>query len=200
MLIGVLLAAPPGAKAAAGSPEVWLSGVPPFVREQTFHESDSDYMDLFKPDAPWSKSAQVVGVFMVNGALVMHQSDDELKAVFSDLRRRNIALAIEMGLLSAKDSKGQQVCGVGVEGFAAPDNATVVADRIQKAGGVLAYVAMDESLWYAHQARERDPQRQFRCGARTPFSFDLRAIAGSKKRKSKPKQIWIAPGHSRRHA
>ena len=87
-------------------PEVWLSGVPPFVREQMFHESDSDYMDLFKPDAPWSKSAQVVKVFMINGGLVMHQSDEELKAVFSDLKRRNIALAIEMGLLSGKDSKG----------------------------------------------------------------------------------------------
>ena len=134
-----------------GSPsEVWLSGVPPFVRQQTFQESDSDYMDLFKPDAPWSKSAQTVRVFMINGALVMHQSDQELKAVFSDLKRRNIALAIEMGLLSGKDSTGQQACGVSVEGFAAPDNAKVVANRIQKAGGVLAYVAMDEPLWYAH--------------------------------------------------
>src|ERR1700721_2348161 len=88
------LTATPCASSAAGSAEVWLSGVPPFVRQQTFHESDSDYMDLFKPDAAWSKSAQVVRVFMINGALVMHQSDEELKAVFSDLRRRNIALAI----------------------------------------------------------------------------------------------------------
>jgi len=150
IVIGVWLAATPSTSSAAGSKEVWLSGVPPFVREQMFHESDSDYMDLFKPDAPWSKSARAVRVFMINGGLVMHQSDEELKAVFSDLKRRNIALAIEMGLLSGKDSAGQQACGVGVEGFAAPDNAKVVANRIQKAGGVLAYVAMDEPLWYAH--------------------------------------------------
>jgi hypothetical protein len=150
IVTGLLLASTPLTSSAASSPEVWLSGVPPFVRQQTFQESDSDYMDLFKPDAPWSKSAQTVRVFMINGALVMHQSDEELKAVFSDLKRRNIALGIEMGLLSGKDSTGQQVCGVGIEGFAAPDNAKVVANRIQKAGGELAYVAMDEPLWYAH--------------------------------------------------
>jgi hypothetical protein len=150
IVIGVWLTSTPGASLAAGSPDVWLSGVPPFVREKMFQESDSDYMDLFKPDAPWSKAAQTVKVFMINGGLVMHQSDAELKAVFSDLKRRNIALAIEMGLLSGKDSAGQQACGVAVEGFAAPDNAKVVANRLQKAGGVLAYVAMDEPLWYAH--------------------------------------------------
>jgi hypothetical protein len=150
ILIGVWLAATSAASPAAGSPEVWLSGVPPFVREKLFQEPDSDYMDLFKPDAPWSKAARTVKVFMINGGLVMHQSDEELQAVFADLKRRNIALAIEMGLLSGKDSAGRQACGVGVEGFAAPDNAKVVANRIQKAGGVLAYVAMDEPLWYAH--------------------------------------------------
>ena len=150
IVIGVWLVATSGTSSAAGSKEVWLSGVPPFVREKMFQESDSDYMDLFRPHAPWSKAAQTVKVFMINGGLVMHQSDEELKAVFSDLKRRNIALAIEMGLLSGKDSAGRQACGVGIEGFAAPDNAKVVADRIQKAGGVLAYVAMDEPLWYAH--------------------------------------------------
>ncbi len=136
--------------AVASSSDVWLSGVPPFVRQKMFQESDSDYMNLFKPDAPWPKSAHVVKVFMINGGLVMHQSDEELKAVFADLKRRQIALAIEMGLLSGKDSTGRQVCGVGIEGFAAPDNAKVIANRIQKAGGELAYVAMDEPLWYAH--------------------------------------------------
>jgi hypothetical protein len=135
---------------AAGSPEVWLSGVPPFVRQRLFQESDSDYMSLFKPDAAWSKSARTLKVFMINGGLVMHQSNEELKAVFADLKRRHIGLAIEMGLLSGKDSAGRQACGVGVEGFAAPDNAKVIAARIKNAGGDLAYVAMDEPLWYAH--------------------------------------------------
>jgi hypothetical protein len=139
-----------GVGAASGASEVWLSGVPPFVRQKMFQEADSDYLDLFKPDAPWSRSAQQVKVFLINGGLVMHSSDEELTAVFADLKRRRIALAIEMGLLSGKDSAGRQACGVGIEGFAAPDNAKVVANRIQRSGGELAYVAMDEPLWYAH--------------------------------------------------
>jgi hypothetical protein len=150
LLLCALPIALPGMSLAAGTAEIWLSGVPPFVRQKMFQESDSDYLDLFKPDARWSKSAQRVKVFMINGGLIMHQSDEELKAVFADLKRRRIALAIEMGLLSGKDSSGHQECGVGVEGFAAPDNAKVIANRIQKNGGELAYVAMDEPLWYGH--------------------------------------------------
>jgi hypothetical protein len=116
-----------------------------------FQESGSDYFELFKPDAAWVKSAQHVKVFMINGGVVMHESDDEVKALFADLKRRHIALGIEMGLLSGKGSDGkQQECGVGVEGFASPDNAKVVANRIQRNGGELAYVAMDEPLWYGH--------------------------------------------------
>jgi hypothetical protein len=71
IVIGVWLTSTPGTCSAAGSSEVWLSGVPPFVRENVFRESDSDYMDLFKPGAPWSKAAQTVRVFMINGGLVM---------------------------------------------------------------------------------------------------------------------------------
>ena len=138
-------------------PEIWLSGMSPFVRQKMFQESESDFFELFKPDAPWSKSAQQVKVFMINDGVIMHESDDEVKAMFADLKRRHIALAIEMGLLSGRSSDGkQQECGVNVEGFAAPANAQVIATRIQKNGGDLAYVAMDEPLWYAHHFSGRN--------------------------------------------
>ena len=146
----VSLAWPFGTSTAAATPQIWLSGVPPFVRQKVFQESESDYLELFKPDARWTKSATMVKVFMINGAVVMHQTDEEMQAIFADLKRRHITLAIEIGLLSGKDSTGAQVCGVGIEGFAAPDNAKVVANRIKKNGGELAFVAMDEPLWYAH--------------------------------------------------
>jgi hypothetical protein len=131
--------------------EIWLSGIPPGVRQKMFQESDSDYFELFKPDAAWSKSAQHVKVFMINGGLLLRQSDDEAKAVFADLKRRHIALAMEGGLLSGKGPDGKvQECGVGVEGFGAPDSTKVIANRIQRNGGELAYFAMDEPLWYGH--------------------------------------------------
>jgi len=144
------LTLPLGAGAETVTPEIWLSGVSPFVRQKMFQESRSDYLELFKPDAPWTKSATMIRVFMINGGVVMHQTDEEVQAIFADLKRRHIALAIEMGLLSGKDRNGAQTCGVGVEGFAAPDNAKVVANRIKRNGGELAYVAMDEPLWYGH--------------------------------------------------
>lgn len=152
----VFLVLPPCVGAAPDASKIWLAGVPPFERQKMFQEADSDYFELFKPDAPWSKAAQQVKVFMINGGVVMHQSDEEVKALFADLKRRHIGLAIEMGLLSGKDSAGRQTCGVGVEGFAAPDNAKVVANRIQKNGGELAYVAMDEPLWYGHHFAGRN--------------------------------------------
>ena len=137
--------------------EIWLSGVSPFVRQKMFGETQSDYFGLFKPDAAWSKSAQQVKVFMINAGVVLHQSDDEVKAIFADLKRRQIALAIEMGLLSGKGPDGKvQECGVGVEGFGAPDAAKVVANRIQRNGGELAYVAMDEPLWYGHHFKGKN--------------------------------------------
>ena len=137
--------------------EIWLSGVSPGVRQKMFQESESDYFELFKPDAAWSKSAPHVKVFLINGGLLLRQSDDEVKAVFADLKRRHIALAIEMGLLSGKGPDGKlQECGVGVEGFGAPDNARVIADRIQRNGGELAFVAMDEPLWYGHHFKGKN--------------------------------------------
>jgi hypothetical protein len=148
--ISILLTVSPAVSAAAGPPDIWLSGVPPFLRQKMFQESESDYLELFRADAPWSKTSQQIKVFMVNGGLVFRESDAVLQTVFADLKRRHIALAIEMGLVSGKDGAGRQVCGVGVEGFAPPDTAKVFANRIQRNGGELAYVAMDEPLWYAH--------------------------------------------------
>ena len=149
-IMGVLLPTW-NALAQARGPEIWLSGIPPGVRQKMFQESDSDYFDLFKPEAAWSKSAQHVTVFMINGGLLLRQSDDEAKAVFSDLKRRHIALAIEMGLATARqDSSGHQACGVNVEGMTTPNATRVIVERIKKDGGELRYVAMDEPLWYGH--------------------------------------------------
>ena len=52
----------------AHAQEIWLSGISPGVRQKMFQESESDYFELFKPDAAWSKSAQHVKVFVINGS------------------------------------------------------------------------------------------------------------------------------------
>ena len=149
--ICLLMLLSPVAAMAGGASEIWLSGIPPGVRQKMFQESDSDYFELFKPEAAWSKSAQHVKVFMLNGGLLLRQSDDEVKAVLADLKRRHITLAIEMGLATARqDSSGHQACGVNVEGITTPNATRVIAERIKKNGGELRYVAMDEPLFYGH--------------------------------------------------
>ncbi|MBN9561922.1 MAG: carboxypeptidase regulatory-like domain-containing protein [Alphaproteobacteria bacterium] len=67
--------------------------------------------------------------------------------MFRDLDRRGIALAWEAGLVPPGPS-----CGAGTEGYAG-DTARSVR-RIKAAGGNLAFVAMDEPLWYGHVADE----------------------------------------------
>ena len=54
-------------------PEIWLAGTSPFVRQKMFQESDCDFFDLFRPDAPWSQTAQHVKVFMINGGVHYQQ-------------------------------------------------------------------------------------------------------------------------------
>lgn len=157
--------------AASDIPEIWLSGVPPLLRPKMFQEpsSSSDYLDLFKPDAPWQKVSQRTTVFMTNGGLILRESDAVLQAVFADLKRRHIALAMEMGLVNARrDSSGHQACGVNVEGMTTPNATRVLAERIKKNGGELRYVAMDEPLWYGHHI----------SGANA-CHFTLRELAGN---------------------
>jgi hypothetical protein len=165
----------------ASAAEIWLSGVPPLLRPKMFQEpsSGSDYLDLFKPGAPWQKVSPRVKVFMTNGGLILRESDAVLQAVFADLKRRNSALAMEMGLVSGRDSTGKWACGVGIEGMAPEDTAKVFANRIKKNGGELAYVAMDEPLWWAHHfAGKNGCQYSIEALARNvaPRIKDLREI------------------------
>ena len=103
-----------------------------------------DFMDLFSPDAPWQSAARHIQVFKLYGEWVLGTAtDDQLKRVVADLRRRGIALGVEGGPLKAN------ACGAGVEGFARPQWARI-ADQIKTAGGTIDYVDMDEPYYYAH--------------------------------------------------
>jgi hypothetical protein len=108
---------------------------------------------MFCPDAPWPKSASQLRVFQTNGTLINHESDETLQRVFADLKRRHIKLAVEMGLLTGVGPSGHFECGRTIEGFGAAGSMRVIANRIKKNGGELAYIAMDEPLWYGHHFR-----------------------------------------------
>jgi hypothetical protein len=108
-----------------------------------------DFMDLFTPDAPWTKAAERVHVFKLYGEWVASspwtaQKDAELKQVVADLTRRGIAIAFEAGPLTATST-----CGAGIEGFAGPEEGLRIARRIKAAGGEVRFVALDEPFAFA---------------------------------------------------
>jgi hypothetical protein len=143
----------------AAVPQVWLSGVDPFVR-QAMKAGASDYNELFRPDAPWRVAATHVSVFKTSTQWILNGSDEELTRMFVDLRGRGIALAIEALMLTRENDK----CGRGVEGYSGPGTIRRAAERIQALGGQLAYIAMDEPLWFGHSYR--GPQA---CQASLPY-------------------------------
>jgi hypothetical protein len=109
-------------------------------------------MDLFSADAPWSNAAAHVKVFKVYGTLLTTFTLEERRRIFTDLKRRGIALALEFGPLTRPRVSR---CPLG-EGFEAEGAAAKYARLIKEAGGELAYVAMDEPFYFA--ALKADPQ------------------------------------------
>ena len=140
-----LLAAP-----AVQAQEVWLApqaSVPPSPLHRAV-----DFMDLFRPDAPWRATAARVKVFKLYASFLGPASQDQVNAIVADLNRRHIAIALEAGVIDVGPISTHPPCGgLGlVEGYGVPEQARAIADKIKRAGGVVRYIAMDEPLWYGH--------------------------------------------------
>ncbi|HEY3897656.1 MAG TPA: hypothetical protein VGM54_03535 [Chthoniobacter sp.] len=109
-------------------------------------ERPADYMDLFKPDAPWPQAASHVKVFELSQRMAAAGSETELRQIFSNLRDRHIGLCVGVLPLSA----GPDGCGQGVEGYSAPGQSLHDAKRIQALGADVAAFALDEPLHFGH--------------------------------------------------
>jgi hypothetical protein len=131
--------------AAAGSAQIWLGGVDPIVLASMEPNGTSDFMDLFAPQAPWSRAASQVKVFQASTQFFSKAPDQMLTRMFEDLKRRHIALSLSALILS-----GDGQCGEGVEGYSAPRQMLAIANRIKKLGGTLSYVAMDGPFMGGH--------------------------------------------------
>jgi hypothetical protein len=131
--------------AAAGPPQIWLGGIDPIVGASMQPNGASDFMDLFEPQAQWSRAASQVKVFQASTQLFSKAPDQMLTRMLEDLKRRHIALSVGALMLS-----GDGQCGVGVEGYSAPRQMLAIANRINKLGGTLSYVAMDGPFMGGH--------------------------------------------------
>jgi hypothetical protein len=130
----------------AGAAEIWFGGVDPFVRQVMQPGAPSDYTDLFRPDAPWSKAAAQVKVFETSTQFVNRGSDEQVRRMLDDLRQRHMKLAL--GALMQTQPPN---CGQNVEGYAAAGAMAAIAEKIKRLGSELDYVAMDEPLWFGHR-------------------------------------------------
>ena len=141
----------------ANCAEIWLSGRPDMP----------DYLQMFAPDASWARAAERIAVFKVSTRFLGGASDEVLRRVFSDLRRRHISLAWEGLMLTATPAS----CGNGIEGYADTNTIKTIVERIRRFGGNLRYVAMDEPLWFGHASTLRN-------ACHTPVNDLARAVAG----------------------
>jgi hypothetical protein len=130
-----------------GAVDVWLAGVDPFIRHALAPDSPSDYPDLFYEHAPWPRAAREVAVFKTTTQYLTNAPETELRRMIRDLRRRHIALGFEALMLPQAGK-----CGSGVEGYSYPGAIAEAAARVKRLGGELQYAAMDDPLWFAHQA------------------------------------------------
>ncbi len=147
-LVAVALMLGLSVKAApALATDVWLIGVDPQTQKARHVTEPADYMNLFRPDAPWKKAASGLAVFKFGTRFVLQSDDAQLKTVIDDLKRRHIAFAVELGML---ESNGPGSCGFGVEGYGNANTVESVAKRVKALGGQIDYVAMDEPVWFGH--------------------------------------------------
>ncbi|HYL34457.1 MAG TPA: hypothetical protein VEV17_00945 [Bryobacteraceae bacterium] len=127
----------------AATPQIWFCPLDPLFRPEVNYGGSPEYMDLFNSTAPWTNAASHTNVFKIYPQWIGSATDADLQIQFADLIRRGMALALEYGVLTASDQ-----CGKGVEGFGG-QTLLNAALRIQKNGGTLRYVAMDEPIFFS---------------------------------------------------
>ena len=154
----LLLLTFPGQRLAAAAPpgghQYWLLGEDPVLQQDKHHDYPADYMDLFKPNAPWSMSASKLMGFKISTQLALRGTDDQLKTVIDGLKARHLAMSMELGLLFYADESPS--CGKGSEGYSRtpgqgrPSSVERVAKRITELGGKLDYIEMDEPVTWGY--------------------------------------------------
>ena len=80
--IGLLVVVGRSAVAAgAPAPDIWFGGIDPVIQNDRHADYQTDYMDLFKPDAPWPVTLAHTKVFRISTQLVLPISPRVKKVV-----------------------------------------------------------------------------------------------------------------------
>jgi len=120
-------------------PQLWISRVPgPSPR--------ADSGDMFAPDADWKTVASHTGAVQFPSAVILHAKDDDLRRAFRNLAERHIGLALEFHVLVRTDQ-----CPQTSKGYAEPGEVEKTLQRIQRLGGDLKYLVMDDPFFFGHR-------------------------------------------------
>lgn len=130
---------------SAQEPEIWFCPRPLVTTPANVAGGAADYFELFESPSPWPTVLKHIRVFKIYLRLVQNGDEQQLAKMFDFLKRNHIALALELGFLTASDA-----CGRGVEGYTGRFAADV-ARKIKRLGGDIAIVDMDEPLWYGSE-------------------------------------------------
>ena len=125
--------------------QIWFGTIDTITGRDMHRPDPLAYMNFFQPDAPWKQSAARLQVFTFSTQFLLSSTDEQLTTVFNDLRRRNIAIGVEMGA-----SQREEGCGGG-EGYLPLKVVDIVGKRLTRHGFKLDYMSMDEPIWFAHE-------------------------------------------------
>jgi hypothetical protein len=112
-----------------------------------------DDADQWKPEAPWRTVAAHTKVAKLIASNIEHMSDDDLKLVIEDVKRRHLELALEDGPLVRSAECAPAGGAPASETYGNPGELELILQRIRSNGGELRYIDMDEPFFFGH----RDP-------------------------------------------
>jgi len=142
MSLSAALTSAADAAPSAPFPQVWMAATEPVWRD-SHGWPPNDFLTLFDPAAPWSSASARVNVFELSKRFIDQTSEADLRRVLADLQRRGISIAMQ-----GTPALASRTCGLGIEGHGPPHDMAATARRIKDLGGQLAYISMDEPLWY----------------------------------------------------
>jgi len=131
---------------ASAAPHLWFHPPGPISREKAFHQLDPDFDRLFDAKTTWQQSAARVEVFKFYASHILGSSDVDLKRQVAWLRRHNMAVAVEAGILTIDPTTK---CGGGVEGYGY--SIEPLMKRLKDIDADLEFITMDEPLFFGHE-------------------------------------------------
>ena len=132
----------PAAHATDASPQVWLA---PLDKQLTSNGIGStDYAQLFDEGDSWREALANISVFKIYPYFLSRVSEQDFSRIIQFLNRHHIALALEARVLDRHS-------GCGDDGGEATLD---LLGKVKRAGGSLAYLAMDEPLHHWRQRKK----------------------------------------------